>query len=83
MKTKNVMQKIVNNPIARIVLGLLVCVGVFIISQNIAAKFLALTGLDKDFRNLFKGIIASIAVIYAVIDRRCITIPYHFSDLLN
>ena len=30
MKTKNVMQKIVNNPIARIVLGLLVCVGVFI-----------------------------------------------------
>ena len=65
MKTKNVMQKIANNPIARIVLGLLVCVGVFIISQNIAAKFLALTGLDKDFRNLFKGIIASIAVIYA------------------
>ena len=59
------MQKIANNPIARIVLGLLVCVGVFIIVQNSAAKFLALTGLDKDFRNLFKGIIASIAVLYA------------------
>lgn len=65
METKSVMQKIVNNPIARILSGLLVCVGVFIIAQNCAAKLLAVTGLDKDYRNLFKGIIASLAVIYA------------------
>ncbi len=65
METTSMMQKIANNPITKIVSGLLVCVGVFIIAQNSAAKLLALTGLDKDFRNLFKGIIASLAVIYA------------------
>ncbi|MEJ7827225.1 MAG: type II CAAX endopeptidase family protein [Segetibacter sp.] len=65
MKNKSLKQKILRNPFVRIILGLLVCFAAFIIAQNIAAKLLALTGLDKDFRNLIKGIIASIAVIIA------------------
>ncbi|CAN5392803.1 hypothetical protein BH11BAC3_BH11BAC3_02770 [soil metagenome] len=65
MKNKNIMQRILSSPIARIIVGLVVCVAVFIIVQNITSKLLALTGLDKDFKNLFKGIAASIAVIIA------------------
>ena len=65
MKNKSVKQKIVNSPITRIILGLLVCFAVFILTQNIASKLLGFTGLNNDFRNLFKGIIASIAVISA------------------
>ena len=63
MHNKIIKQKLIHNPFVRIILGLLVCFAAFIITQNIAAKLLALTDLDKDFRNLFKGIIASIAVI--------------------
>ncbi len=65
MKNKSKSQKLLRNPIVRIILGLLVCFAVFIVTQNIAAKLLALTDLDKNFRNLFKGIFASIAVIIA------------------
>ena len=65
MNNQSMKQKIVGNPFTRLVLGILVCVGVFVIAQNIVAKALDLTLLDKDFRNLFKGIIASIAVVFA------------------
>ncbi len=65
MENKSIKQKLLHNPFVRIVSGLLVCFAVFIIMQNMAAKLLSLTGLDKDFRNLFKGIMASVAVIIA------------------
>ena len=65
MQDKIVKQKLLQNPFTRIVFGLLVCFAVFIITQNIAAKLIALTDLDKDFRNFFKGIVASVAVIIA------------------
>ena len=74
MENKSVKQTIFNNPLARIIIGLLVCVVVFVIGQNIASKFLALTELDKDFRNLFKGIIASVLVI------TCYKIFYKFIE---
>ncbi|MCW3093800.1 MAG: family intrarane metalloprotease protein [Ferruginibacter sp.] len=56
-------QRLFTNPITRIVLGLLVCFAGFLISQNIAGKILSLTNLDKDFRNLFKGVTASVIVL--------------------
>ena len=65
MENKNIKQKLLSNPFVRIILGLLVCFAAFIIMQNIAAKLLGLTGLDKDYRNLIKGIMASVAVIFA------------------
>jgi membrane protease YdiL (CAAX protease family) len=65
MENKSVKNRLLANPIARIILGLQVCFVVFIIAQNVASKLLAFTGLDKDFRNLFKGLIASILVMCA------------------
>lgn len=65
MENKSIKQKLLRNPFVRIVFGLLVCFAAFIIMQNIAAKLLGLTGFDKDFRNLIKGIVASVAVIVA------------------
>ena len=65
MKNKSIKQTLLLNPIVRIILGLLVCFAAFIIVQNVAAKLLGLTGLDKEFRNLIKGIVASVAVIIA------------------
>lgn len=63
MKNKSMTQRLFTNPITRIVLGLLVCFAGFLISQNIAGKILSLTNLDKDFRNLFKGVTASVIVL--------------------
>lgn len=60
-------QRILNFPLTRIILGLLVCFGAFIIAQQLTGKILELTSLNKDFRNLFKGIIASAVVISAYI----------------
>ncbi len=63
MEKKSAKLKVSCNPFVRIILGLLVCFTAFIIAQNIASKLLGLTGLDKDFRSLFKGIVASAAVV--------------------
>ena len=65
MKNKSIKQTLLLNPVVRIILGLLVCFAAFIIMQNVAAKLLGLTGLDKNFSNLIKGIVASVAVIIA------------------
>ena len=65
MKNKSIKQTLLLHPVVRIILGLLVCFAAFIIVQNVASKLLGLTGMDKDFRNLIKGIVASVAVIIA------------------
>ncbi|MEI8075911.1 MAG: type II CAAX endopeptidase family protein [Bacteroidota bacterium] len=60
-------QKFINFPLTRIVLGLIVCFISFLLAQQLASKILDLTSLNKDYRNLIKGIIASSAVISAYI----------------
>jgi hypothetical protein len=55
------MKKLLSHPVTRIILGLLVCLIVFIATQNISARLLKDTG--KELRNLVKDILASIAVI--------------------
>lgn len=65
METITTKQRILNSPITRILLGLLVCFIAFILAQQVTGKLLDLTSLDKNFRNLIKGIIASTAVILA------------------
>ena len=65
MKNKSIKQTLLLHPVVRIILGLLVCFAAFIIVQNVVSKLLGLTGMDKDFRNLIKGIVASVAVIIA------------------
>ena len=56
-------QNILNSPLTRIIVGLLVCFIAFIISQQIVGKTLDLTTLNKNVRNLIKGIIAASTVI--------------------
>ena len=65
MKNKSIKHQLLRNPFVRMIFGLLVCFAAFIILQNIAAKLSILAGFDKDFRNLIKGIMASVAVIFA------------------
>ena len=56
-------QKFLNFPLTKIILGLLLCFAVFIIAQQLVGKILDVTSIDKDFRNLIRGIIASSFVI--------------------
>ena len=67
METITTKQKFINFPLTRITLGLIVCFISFIIAQQLAGKMLDLTSLNKNYRNLIKGIIASSAVISAYI----------------
>jgi uncharacterized protein len=60
-------QNILNFPLTKIVLGLIICFTVFILAQQLVGKILDLTTIDKNFRNLVKGIIASSFVILAYI----------------
>ena len=63
METITSKQTFINFPLTRITLGLIVCFISFIIAQQLAGKMLDLTSLNKNYRNLIKGIIASSAVI--------------------
>jgi len=56
-------QRILNSPLTKIILGLLLCFAAFILAQQLVGKILDLTAIDKDFRNLIRGIIASSFVI--------------------
>ncbi|WP_439880074.1 lysostaphin resistance A-like protein [Pontibacter sp. MBLB2868] len=67
METTTLRQRVLTASITKIILGILVCFIVFILSQQVAAKILDLTPLDRNFRNLVKGIVSSIAVIYTCI----------------
>jgi membrane protease YdiL (CAAX protease family) len=67
MKTITTQQRILNAPITRILLGLLVCFIAFILAQQLTGKVLDLTVADKNLRNLIKGLISSAAVIAAYI----------------
>jgi hypothetical protein len=63
METITTKQKFINFPLTKIIPGLIVCFISFIIAQQLAGKMLDLTSLNKNYRNLIKGIIASSAVI--------------------
>ncbi|WP_343612995.1 type II CAAX endopeptidase family protein [Flavobacterium sp.] len=79
METLTRKQKIFNFPVVKILLALLTFMAVVIIGQQIAAKLLALTPLDKDYRNLLKGLFVSFSCIFSYIlffkkyDKRTIT----------
>lgn len=79
METLTTKQKTFNSPIIKIILALVVFMAVVIIGQQIASKLLALTPLDKDYRNLLKGLFVSSAAVFSYIlffkkyDKRAIT----------
>lgn len=57
-------QKIFNSPAVKIILALLVFMAVVIIGQQIASKLLALTSLDRNYRNLLKGLFVSASAVF-------------------
>lgn len=67
METLTLKQKTFNSPITKIILALLTFMAVVIISQQIAVKLLALTPLEKDYRNLLKGLFVSALCIFSYI----------------
>lgn len=79
METLTTKQKIFKSPVTKMILALLIFMTVVIIGQQIASKLLALTSLDKDYRNLLKGFFVSSACIFSYIlffkkyDKRIIT----------
>jgi len=79
METITTRQKFSHYALTRIILGLLVCFITFIIAQQLAGRLLELTDLDKNFRNLFKGLVSSVAVIaaykyfFSKFERRAVT----------
>ncbi|AUD02063.1 CPBP family intramembrane glutamic endopeptidase [Spirosoma pollinicola] len=79
MEKNHEKNKLFSNPLVRILLGVLVCLGVVIIGQEIAGKFLMSTGLDRDYRNLLKGLVVSLLAIasyrtfFRLIEKRAIT----------
>lgn len=60
-------QKIFKSPVTKMILALLVFMTVVIIGQQIASKLLALTPLDKDYRNLLKGLFVSTSCVLSYI----------------
>jgi membrane protease YdiL (CAAX protease family) len=79
METLTLKQRTFKSPITKIILALLTFMAVVIIGQQIAVKLLALTPLDKDYRNLLKGLFVSASCIFSYIiffkkyDKRAIT----------
>jgi len=79
METLTRKQKIFNSPITKTLLALFVFMAVVILGQQIAVKLLSLTPLEKDYRNLLKGLFVSAACICSYIlffknyDKRTIT----------
>jgi len=60
-------QRIINSPLTKIILGVVLCLTVFILTQQLVGKILDITAIGKNFRNLIKGIIASSSVIVTYI----------------
>ncbi|MFD1603354.1 CPBP family intramembrane glutamic endopeptidase [Flavobacterium artemisiae] len=67
METLTTKQKIFNSPVTKIILALLAFMAVIIIGQQVASKLLALTDLDKNIRNVLKGLFVSSAGILTYI----------------
>jgi len=79
METLTLRQKAFNSPITKIILALLTFMAVVIIGQQIAVKLLTLTSLDRDHRNLLKGLFVSASCVCSYIlffkkyDKRTVT----------
>jgi len=67
METLTLKQRTFNSPITKIILALLTFMAVVIISQQIAVKLLSLTSIDKDYRNLLKGLFVSALCVFSYI----------------
>lgn len=63
VQTFTTKQKIFNFPLTKIILALIVTMALVIIGQQIIGKLLGLTTLDRNYRNLIKGILVSVLAL--------------------
>lgn len=63
VQTLTTKQKIFNFPLTKIILALIVTMALVIIGQQIIGKLLGLTTLDRNYRNLIKGILVSVLAL--------------------
>jgi len=63
IQTLTTKQKIFNFPLTKIILALIVTMALVIIGQQIIGKLLGLTALDRNYRNLIKGILVSVLAL--------------------
>lgn len=63
IQTLTTKQKIFNFPLIKIILALIVTMALVIIGQQIIGKLLGLTSLDRNYRNLIKGIFVSVLAL--------------------
>lgn len=63
VQTLTTKQKIFNFPLTKIILALIVTMALVIIGQQIISKLLGLTALDRNYRNLIKGILVSVLAL--------------------
>ena len=67
MQTLTLKQKIFNSSVTKIVLALLVFLVVVVIGQQVVSRLLSITTLDKDVRNVIKGVFVSSSVIISYV----------------
>lgn len=67
MQTLTLKQKIFNSSVTKIVLALLVFLVVVVIGQQVVSRLLSITPLDKDVRNVIKGVFVSSSVIISYV----------------
>lgn len=63
MSIKNIGQKILHFPLTKIIIGFIVCGVIVGVGQTLIQKALELTSIDKDLKNLIRGIFTAILAI--------------------
>jgi len=63
MNKKNIGYKILHFPLTKIIIGLVVCGVIIGVGQTLIQKALELTSIDKDFKNLIRGIFVAILAV--------------------
>ena len=63
MNNMNIGHKIFHFPLTKIIIGLVVCGVIIGVGQTLIQKALELTSIDKDFKNLIRGIFTAILAI--------------------
>jgi uncharacterized protein len=67
MKNQTTLQKILHFPLTKMIVGIIVCVGLYGVSQFAFEQLLATMGLEKDVKNLIIGIISSAIVLLSYV----------------
>ncbi len=67
MKVKNIGQRIFHFPVTKILIGIIVVVGIYGMSQNFLSELLKLSSISKELNNLIVGIISAILAIISYI----------------